>query len=282
MKNFLHNVVSVLLFVCFALTVLDLPAGERKELELEWRRHLAKLTKDEFDATLVGDSVAGASNLVRKKLETQLTQAVEWVARSCDASDAQQKKLHLAGLGDIERFFDRMDVLWKELRQDAADPDEFDERVAGIRRVEGEMNAGLFGPDSLFEKAIRRTLNNEQWARYEQARLERRAAGYRARVVLVVAQWDKIVPLRAEQRRRLSDLLAAETHPPRWYGTYDFPAIMVQAARIPDGRYQAILDDEQLPLIRKLLTKSQVYEGMLQRIGVLEPNPADDHQPAAQ
>jgi hypothetical protein len=49
-----------------------------------------------------GDASAG-----RQQLEWQLTVQMEDIDRACSLTDAQRRKLELAGRGDIKHFFDR-------------------------------------------------------------------------------------------------------------------------------------------------------------------------------
>src|SRR5262245_33068344 len=54
------------------------------------------------------------SDAGRTKFNSLLTLRIEEIERFCELSDAQKRKLHLAGHGEIQQFFDRVDAIkWR-------------------------------------------------------------------------------------------------------------------------------------------------------------------------
>src|SRR6516225_3632447 len=78
--------------------VLSALAGARAQVQPIW-------TDEMFDQWVFQQdrNVAGA----RRRLESQLTLRIDEVDRASQLTDAQKKKLQLAGKGDMKRFFAR-------------------------------------------------------------------------------------------------------------------------------------------------------------------------------
>lgn len=263
---------TLLLLACSSLPAPGVRAEDDDDPVEIQKINWQPISREDFDLSLFRSQGTSVARNARNRLETQLVRHVDEIARRCDASAPQRKKLQLAGTGDITRYFDRVEALWEEMQKPPRDAEANQQRNVRLQELRLELLAGLSGQGSLFEKAVQRTLTGDQWARYEQDRLERRAVSYRARIDVVIAAWDSVVPLRAEQRRRLSELLAAETRPPRWFGELDVPVVLVQAARIPEARFREILDDEQWRLIHKLVLKGEPMRLFLERVNLLEPD----------
>ena len=58
----------------------------------------------------------------RGRLKERLSLKVEWIQLSCNISEAQKKKLEIAGRGDIKRFMDEMRGMKRRYRQIKGDP----------------------------------------------------------------------------------------------------------------------------------------------------------------
>lgn len=187
---------------------------------------------------------------VRTHLELQFARKIDEAARLGELSTLHQNKLRLAGIGDIERFFDRVEALWLELPEEQRNAETLAALFERIPPLREKLADGLFERDSLFEKTLRRTLTGEDAAKYAAADAERRAFRYRARVESIVMMWDGVCALRAEQRRQLVQLLLEETQTPAKFRDIDQSAVLLQASWIPEERFLAILDNVQWRVIR--------------------------------
>jgi hypothetical protein len=105
------------------------------------------------------------------KLQKDLRRRIEAVGQVCRLTEAQTKKLELAGCGDIKHFFDRVE----QLRHRFNEPDSVDggireatRRVAELARetlpLQRVRHAGLFlfGDDSLYMRTLRGMATAEQ------------------------------------------------------------------------------------------------------------------------
>ena len=158
------------------------------------------MTDDQFDQWIFGgprNSRAG-----RNKLDSLLTLQVDDVARMCTLSEAQKKKLLLAGRGDIKRFFDLVEEKRKKFDKVKQDQNKIGEIYQELVPLQAALNSGLFGDGSIYSKTIRNVLSEEDSVRYHKVIEDKIRFRFRAKVELAVAQLDQTVGFRDEQRRQ--------------------------------------------------------------------------------
>jgi hypothetical protein len=225
------------------------------------------MNDDQFDQWVFGgprNSGAG-----RNKLDSLLMLQVDDVARTCDLSELQKKKLLLAGHGDIKRFFERVDEKRKKFDKVKNDQNKINEIYQELQPLQVALNSGLFSDGSLFSKTLKRVLEREQAGRYEGVLRDKRQFRYRAKVELIVASLDQSIGFSDEQRRKLVELILKETAPPRRFGQYDYWLVMYQASRIPTSELRPIFDDKQWGFVRRQLDQMRGMEQFLRQNGML-------------
>jgi hypothetical protein len=206
----------------------------------------------------------------RTKLDSLLALRIDEVDRLCGLTDVQKQKLHLAGRGDVKRFFDRVEESKRKFASGQAglNPNVWQE----LQPLQGELNAGLFGEESLYAKMVKRILTAEQSARYDGLLRERRLARYRATIERFVAQVDKALGLTESQRRRYVEVLLSDTPPPRTFGLGDYWYLMLQSAALPEGKLKPIFDVPQWRLLSRQLQQARGMEPWLRQNNVLPDN----------
>lgn len=235
----------------------------------------------------------------RARLKRELSEHVSQIDRACRLTEEQQRKLLLAGRGDIKRFFDcyeqvkekallTRDKLQKQEKLQAGQDDaaEKAQMIALIEQVELELmlavgpvrealQAGLFHEDSLLCKSVRRTLTDEQVARYEGLEQERRATRHRAGIERAVGLIGRTAPMREAQRQDLILLLAAEIAPPRKAASspYDGYYTLYMMGRMPEEKLKPLFKPEQWAAVSTQVKKYQRLEVNLRQRGLL---PAGD------
>src|SRR5690606_12588529 len=94
----------------------------------------------------------------------------------------------------------------------------YQELMQEVQPLQRRFAAGLHGSGSLFHKTVQSTLDERQIETFRRIDEQRRRKQYEAIVRATVAQIDQAVPLTADQRTRLIDLVLTETDPPVTYG----------------------------------------------------------------
>ena len=193
---------------------------------------------DQMDQWVFGR--LGGSAGARTKLDSSLLLRIDDLDRVCKITEAQKNKLRLAGRGDIKRFFDKVEVLKRKFQQGQNDPNA--NIWQEIQPLQVELNAGLFGDDSIYAKTIRRTLSPDQEARFESLTRERTNVRFKATVEWFVAHLDKGLGLTEDQRQRFIELLVRETRAPRKFGQGDYWYLMLRIDGLPEAKLKPIFD----------------------------------------
>jgi hypothetical protein len=203
----------------------------------------------------------------RQRLDRFLALRVEDIDRACRLTDAQKKKLQLAGAGDVQRFFDRYDAVKQKFQLMKDDEQKMQQIWQDISPLQTSLQAGLFHDDSLMAKSLHNTLTGEQFTRYDAIARERRAFHHRATIERAVAMLEQGMPLRAAQRRELTTLLTNQTKPPRKSGQYEYYVIMFQLGRVPEERLKALFDNTQWKVVNRQLDQYKQMEPLLRQSG---------------
>ena len=230
----------------------------------------------QFDQWVFGNIGMANAGAARTKLESLLSLNVEDLERTCGLTPVQQKKLLLAGRGDIKRFFDRVEDLRKKFDKVKNDQNQFGLMWQDIQTLQSAYQAGVLGEESIFAKALKSTLSQEQTAKHEQVVHDRLLYRYWARVDLAMELLNNTVGFTDEQRQRLVTLLAEETRPPRRLGQNDYYAVLYLLASLPEAKVKPIFEDVQYRSLRRQLDQARGLEMWLKQNGFVpdeEPAP---------
>ena len=222
----------------------------------------------------------GGADASKARLEANLELRIDDLCRACSMTELQKKKLKLAGLGDVKRFYDRVEDLKRKytVSASASQPNFNVNNIwQEMQPLQIELNNGFFNDDSLFMKTVKNTLNADQAKRYDDLIHHRAAERHGATVELFVTQLDKALGLSQEKRVRLSELLVSEVPPPVKFGQADYWYLMYQMTRLPEAKIKAILDEPQWRLLSRQFLQARGMEPWLRGNGLLarsEPLPS--------
>jgi len=209
----------------------------------------------------------GGSVMARTRFDSALALRIEDLERTCGLTEAQKKKLKLAGRGDIKRVFDRVEEVKRAFQQNRTWPN--NNIGQAIQPLRVEVNAGLFNDDSLFQKTIKKTLNGDQAARYDSLMRERKLSRYRATAEWFVVHLDKALGFNDDQRRRLAELIVNDTEPPLRFGQSDYWYLLFQVSKLPEAKLKPILDVPQWRLLSRQFAQARGMEQWLKTSGIL-------------
>ncbi len=202
--------------------------------------------------------------------DSELTLTVEAVDRVCTLTDPQKEKLRLAANGDFARFKRKVNELRAEYVGKTYSQNEIGQIYQKIQPLGQVYQAGLLGDASLFSKVLANTLTLEQAAKFDHIEAERRRARYAAKVGLFVVTLERNCPLTDKQRTALVELLLKETKPPKVFGQYDWYVIMYQASKVPDAKYEHIIDEAQLKALKQSLRQGAGMQHFLRQQKILD------------
>jgi len=178
------------------------------------------------------------------------------LVRTCGIIETQRKKIELAGKGDIKRFFDSIEEKRRQLRT-AKGEGEIDRIRTELSACARSLDDGLFDERSFFHKMMKRTLSQDQVARYQADRREARVFRHRALVAAAVRIFDRALGLDDAQRRTLTNLLLSETRAPKIAADHRAECLFVlaQSVNVPKSKLGPIFTNVQHELANRFIEK---------------------------
>jgi hypothetical protein len=226
---------------------------------------------EQFDAWIF-QGLPGRGQATREAIESRVDQEILRISRAITLEDAQTSRLKLAGKGDVKRFFDRVDKARRQFlaMQDRLERNNLNEAYQLAMPLQQELTAGLFGPKSLLQKSIPSTLDEQQMEAW-QREIERsdRVRAERA-VTLFIAQMQRQVPMTADQRTRLAELLNARVKSVRTTDRYTPYLIQYRMSEVPRETFVKMFDVEQMKAIDHSIRQGQAMGAMVRQRGLLD------------
>ena len=206
------------------------------------------------------------------RAQTSLDLQLSLVERIGNLSDEQKEKLELAGLGDIHRFFSRFETLRRNTPTGQITMDQYQKMWQEAQPLQKRFQAGLHGRASLFEKTLRNTLDESQLSTFQKIDAERRRRQYAAIVRATIAQIDRAVPLTADQRTRLTDLVLTRTEPPEIWGEsyHQYHVVLMHMSKLPDEELKPIFLENEWKAVEAILRQGQFVEAQLRQAQELD------------
>ena len=129
--------------------------------------HNAILGRENFDRWLFGDDFGEGRR--RPFLYGRLVVRVDLAAQELRLTVPQKEKLRLSGVGDIKRFFDRVEEMRQDFELARRDLTAGRRVLTQLLTLSDEFRLGPFGDDSLFAKTLRK-MENDSLANAKQGR----------------------------------------------------------------------------------------------------------------
>jgi hypothetical protein len=120
---------------------------------------------------------------------------------------------------------------------------------------------------SLFHKCLISTLDDDQYAKYDEAQFKRRCVSYDAKVRLYVGLLERSLPMTHKQRIQLVDHILANTFPPKRFGSQDLYYVMGQVSQAPIEDLEDDFDKAQLKLLRAAFAQGRAYDQFMRQQG---------------
>lgn len=184
----------------------------------------------------------GSEQSARDELKNSLQLQMEAIDQLCHLDETQKAKLLLAAEGDLTRFFSTVSELREKYSQVRNDGNAWNDFWQRVQPLQSKYNLGLFQESSLFEKTLHSTLNEEQLKQYREFSKERKQRLLRTQCELVITDFERTLPLQADQRQRLTTLLIKESE--RYTNPGEIPQIY-WILRIPEAKLRPIFKDWQ-------------------------------------
>jgi hypothetical protein len=226
-----------------------------------------RITDEQVDRIVFGTQRDAAT--ARRLLDSRLKSRIEYIQRLYGLTAQERARLHLAGRGDIKRFFDRVEDARGRAQLAAQDRIGFERTIRELHALSQHYESGIFDDESLSAKALTRILKEKQLTQDGKDRWRKVLTLHQARVEWVVSSLQKSLLLSDQQRQRLLTRLLEETRPPRTFGPLDYFGIVYQASELPEAILRPIFDDAQWRNLAREFENARRLEAMLKDNGYL-------------
>jgi hypothetical protein len=208
----------------------------------------------------------------RKNLEEKLAAKSSMLADACHLADLQQEKLNLAGLGDIHGFFREFERLQRDF--DPQNPI-INDIWQETQVLQKKYNGDLYGDGSLFAQVLKQQLTREQWQLLQERRNASRQFHLEASIRQLVASFDQVSPLQADNRERLTQLLLKHTPLPKAVENAQQQSMLVayilfHASEIPEQELRECLQGAEWDLFEAGRKTAHRWRAQLQQCGLIE------------
>ncbi len=216
------------------------------------------------------------------RLESGLLLKVDELEKVCKLTSDQKAKLMLAGHLDIKRFVDRAEsqrIKFEEVRKDQNLFMNFYQKE--IQPLRQAVTMGLHGDNSIFVKAVGRTLDKDQATLFERTMRERAQYRYSAGVEILTAKLGLALGMTADQRKQFSRVVLEETLPPKSMGSQEFQVVFFQASKIPVDKFKSFLDNAQFQALERQFQMMRGWEQSLKANGYVPAGGSGSSPPPA-
>lgn len=223
-------------------------------------QRVPRLDDELFDLWVFG----GNRERHRQGLARKLDAAVKILDSKYSLSEAEQKKLVLAGQVDLQRYFAEAEVLRQKFHETCGDH----RKLRDVHREALEFreagDSRLFDGSSFFAKVVRRTLNVVASSRATASRpQQRRSAGGE------VVSLERIASPRLEPSEAMVALLLTENLPIH-VGEEDDILTKYRMTEFSEEQLRPLFDESQWPRVQVVLNVYQDYRAGLEARGLVD------------
>ena len=190
---------------------------------------------------------------IRLGLQNQAEQKLTQLKEHCKLSDDQATKLKLAAAGDVNRFFHEVAQARKATKGlDQQNQNAVQEAWAVVSPLTTRLAAGLYDEKSLFARVMSSTLDADQVEEYKRLIAEQLERRHHAMVLSTVSTIEDSLPLVADQRVKLVELLDAQKIKGITQQGMESYVGYAKLAKIPEAELEKLFDKEQMKVLKVL------------------------------
>jgi hypothetical protein len=235
--------------------------AEEEETAVEVVQHVPQLHEELFDLWAFGGNRERHRRGIAKKLDV----AVKVLDLKYSLSEAEQKKLVLAGQADLQRYFAEAEILRQKFHATCGDH----RKLRDVHREALELRAAgdsrWFDESSFFAKVVRKTLKVVTASRATACRQQLlRSVAERAAVPL-----ESTASLRPEQSETPIAPLPAET-PPINAGEEEDVLMKSRLTEFSTEQLRPLFDEAQRPRVQAVLNVIQDSRAGLEARGLID------------
>lgn len=205
----------------------------------------------------------------QKLLESFLRLKIESIDELCGLTEAQKRKLQIAGDADIRRLLDLAARISQPVDLLGQPQKAADDRAWALLLVKLSADYHLLDDRQLFARSLKHAMSHDQWNRYDEADREQRTNRYLARIERIVRKLATSLKLEERPRDKLVKLLATCTPAPRQFGRCDEDVILFQLAELKEATIRSLFTREQWRDLQERLNSVREAGEALRECGLL-------------
>ena len=202
----------------------------------------------------------------RKQMEAIVAAEIQAVDRGVLLTEAQKKKLQLAGRGDVLQFLNRVADLRRKLTSKPLDRPQYVEFIKQLGSIRQPSGFEITAEYSLFWKTLRGTLTDEQRVRFKTLERERRKQIVEVALLNCEQNDNNRFLLTGETRQKMIDLILDHGHIPQVAGSYDQFIVLLEADLLRE-RIKPLLTEAEWHKFEWHLTRAKQMVPLLERSG---------------
>jgi hypothetical protein len=221
-----------------------------------------------------GELRVSISQSSQNRLDSVLKNEIEVIDRECSLTETQKKKLQLAGNEDIVRLLNRVAELRMKYVGVSISMQQYSEVMNELQMLSGIAQLGIIHEASLFQKTLRRTLNDEQRARHQIIERKRKVSVVEA-ALAICDRASNGIKLTGETRQKFIDTLVTQGQIPPSLNSYEPYVALVEIGRL-ENLLAPLLTETERQSINAQVAKARQMEPMLRKSGPWPVPPKDD------
>lgn len=209
------------------------------------------------------------SEQAKKSLAAQIDLRIEAIKAIVQLEEQQITQLRLAGEGDIKRFYDEVQEVYRKVDAMEMNQVAINDAYQLTAPLQQKLAGGLFEEGSLMHKVLRGTLSTDQLVSLETAEKRRREQVVGTLVRGYLATVDQMIPMSADQLEQLTEMLRERTAKDKLAGEYGMYVVGYRLSKTPEEELAKILQPAQVKALRQLGQQMQGIEGFLRQQGMV-------------
>lgn len=204
------------------------------------------------------------------RLQQELTNKSKVLVEACSEAlqldEVQIEQLRFACRGDVVRVMQEiteLDIHTKhvDMQEMGRNQDEMQKIWPLVMPTRSKIDEGLHSRGSLFEKSLKSILTAEQQVNFEKQNQEKQTRLIVATTKLTLIEFERQVPLTADQRNRIIKLVEESPKPKLVSEGMAYYLGIVVLSKLPEVKVREILNEEQFKTYKRTFQNAQRFGG---------------------
>ncbi len=206
------------------------------------------------------------ANRLQQELTNKSKILVDACAEALQLEEEQVEQLRFACRGDVIRVMQEITELdihtrHVDMQEMGRNQEEMQKIWPLVMPARSKIDEGLHSKGSLFEKSLKSILTAEQQVSFEKQNREKQTRLIVATTKLTLLEFEKQVPLTADQRNRIIKLVEESPKPKLVSEGMAYYLGIVVLSKLPEDKVREILKEEQFKTFKKTFQNAQRFGG---------------------